>query len=351
MDLSWSGPRFSERGPAVSNVMGGIVPKGSRDGNRIDPPLFEKGSTQSNTRFQITSTTMLSDNVLPFQNLKMKTACSTPCPGFKFVLFISMSLMVGLDPLLADDWNLDPSIKPDDNRFTPTVVLQGPLNEPMAFEVLEDGRIFLIERRRHPDDRSGGWSAKPVGALEVNTEGNNEQGLVGMTLDLSSWKTGGCLYYFSPEEPKAIISRWTLKNNVLVANSEKVLLSFEAQRETCCHTGGGMAWDSEGNLFMPLGTTRVTTKHHTDERPGRSGWDDQRGTADSLEGKILRIHLKPTGPIPSLENLFPYFVHVPKSIPWAIAMLGEFLSTAKQDGFTGGSRSGRAKTRSWPQGR
>jgi len=28
--------------------MGGIVPKGSRDGNRIDPPLLEKGSTHSN---------------------------------------------------------------------------------------------------------------------------------------------------------------------------------------------------------------------------------------------------------------------------------------------------------------
>ena len=59
-----------------------------------------------------------------------------------------MSLMVGADPLLADDWNLDPSIKPDDNRFTPTVVLQGSLNEPMSFEVLEDGRIFLIERKK-----------------------------------------------------------------------------------------------------------------------------------------------------------------------------------------------------------
>ena len=166
-----------------------------------------------------------------------------------------MSLMVGADPLLADDWNLDPSIKPDDNRFTPTVVLQGPLNEPMAFEVLEDGRIFLIERRggiQMIDPVDG--QLKPVGALEVNTEGNNEQGLVGMTLDPLFMENGWMYtYYFSPEEPKAIISRWTLKNNVLVANSEKVLLSFEAQRETCCHTGGGMAWDSEGNLFVTIG--------------------------------------------------------------------------------------------------
>ena len=222
-----------------------------------------------------------------------------------------MSLMVGADPLLADDWNLDPSIKPNDNRFTPTVVLQGPLNEPMAFEVLEDGRIFLIERRggiQMIDPVDG--QLKPVGALEVNTEGNNEQGLVGMTLDPLFMENGWMYtYYFSPEEPKAIISRWTLKNNVLVANSEKVLLSFEAQRETCCHTGGGMAWDSEGNLFVTIGNnTGNNQASHTDERSGRSSWDDQRGTAntDSLEGKILRIHPEANGSysIPP-GNLFP----------------------------------------------
>ena len=208
-------------------------------------------------------------------------------------------------------WNEDPLVRPDDNRFTPTVVMQGPLNEPMAFEVLADGRIFLIERRggiRWIDPVDG--QLKSVGYLDVNTEGNNEQGLVGMTLDPDFIDNGWIYtYYFHPEEPKAIISRWSIKDNVLIANSENVLIEFDAQRETCCHTGGGMTWDAQGNLYITIGNnTGNNQAAHTDERPGRSSWDDQRGTANtnSMEGKILRIHPEPDGTysIPP-GNLFP----------------------------------------------
>jgi cytochrome c len=226
------------------------------------------------------------------------------------VLAAGVSL-VGLQAADPNAFETDPLLKPDDNRFTPVVVTEGTLNEPMSFEVLEDGRVFIIERRGavklfDPVDAS----VKSVGQLYVNSTGNNEQGLAGMTLDPNFEENGWMyLYYHDPVDAKAVISRWEIFNNTLVANSEIVMLEFPAQRETCCHTGGGMAWDAAGNLYITIGNnTGNNQAAHTDERPGRSSWDDQRGAANtnSLEGKILRIHPEPDGSysIPS-GNLFP----------------------------------------------
>lgn len=210
---------------------------------------------------------------------------------------------------------LDSLAKPDDNRFSIVRVTQpDTLNEPMAFEIADDGRAFIIERR-------GGikvfdpatQSVKPVGMLAVNNAarvGNGEQGLVGLTLDPKFADNGWIyLYYQLPDEAKSRLSRWQIRNDVLVANSEKVMLEWPAQREACCHTGGGMTWDKDGNLFLTVGNNRGNNQtSHTDERPGRAPWDDQGGAANSnsLEGKILRIHPEPDGSysIPK-GNLFP----------------------------------------------
>ncbi len=202
--------------------------------------------------------------------------------------------------------------RPDDNRFTPVALTQpGTLDEPMAFEVLPDGRVYIAERKgtiKVYDPAVGG--VKIAGALAVNTTGNNEQGLVGITFDPKFADNGWVyLYYYHPTEKKAVFSRWQVRNDVLLSNSEKVLMEWEAQRETCCHTGGGMAWDRDGNLLITIGNNRGnTSSSQTDERPGRAAWDDQGGTANSnsLEGKILRIHPEPDGTytIPK-GNLFP----------------------------------------------
>ena len=205
-----------------------------------------------------------------------------------------------------------PSGKPDDNRFTPVALTQpGALDEPMVFTVQPDGRVYIAERKgtiKVYDPSIGG--VKVVGALAVNNSGNNEQGLVGLALDPKFVENGWVyLYYYHPKEKKAVFSRWQIRNDLLLANSEKVMMEWEAQRETCCHTGGGMTWDKDGNLIMTVGNNRGNTgSSQTDERPGRAAWDDQGGTANSnsLEGKILRIHPEPDGTytIPR-GNLFP----------------------------------------------
>ncbi len=211
--------------------------------------------------------------------------------------------------------------KPDDNRFTPvTLTAEGALDEPMNFEVLKDGKVFINERKGdlkiyNPIDKT----VNLVGTIAVNTKYTSkdgkvteaEEGFIGFTVDPKFEENHWAyLYYAHPTISKHILSRWEIKDEKLVAGSEKIVLEIPTQREVCCHTGGGMTWDQSGNLYLAVGnnTGNVADKSQTDERPDRKNWDDQRGSGNSndLRGKILRIHPNPDGSysIPD-GNLFP----------------------------------------------
>lgn len=211
--------------------------------------------------------------------------------------------------------------RPDDNRFTPVALTSvGDLDEPMNFEVLKNGKVYINERKgglKVYDPLSK--SVSTVGTISVNTKYTNadgvvteaEEGFMGFTVDpnfdQNHW---AYLYYAHPTEKKHLLTRWEIRNDKLVEGSEKVMLEIGTQRETCCHTGGGMTWDASGNLYLTVGnnTGNVADKSQTDERPGRSSWDDQRGSGNTndLRGKILRIHPEPDGSYSIPEgNLFP----------------------------------------------
>ncbi|MDJ1468694.1 PQQ-dependent sugar dehydrogenase [Xanthocytophaga flava] len=206
--------------------------------------------------------------------------------------------------------------KPDESRFTPVVVTED-LDEPMVFEVLKDGTAFIIERK-------GGFkkydpvtnTTSVIATIPVNTKYTSaegqvreaEEGLMGLSLDPNFEQNHWLyLYYAHPTEKKHVLSRWEFKDDAI--KSEKVMLEVPTQREVCCHTGGGMTWDKAGNLYLTVGNNTGNGQFgQTDERPGRSSWDDQRGSSNTndLRGKILRIHPEPNGSytIPA-GNLFP----------------------------------------------
>jgi len=206
--------------------------------------------------------------------------------------------------------------KPDETRFTPVVVAEE-LDEPMAFDVLKDGTAFIIERKGavkkyDPASKTVDLiTTIPVNTKYTSAEGRvseAEEGLMGLSLDphfdQNHWLY---LYYAHPTEKKHILTRWELRDNKL--QSEKVLLEVQTQREVCCHTGGGMTWDRAGNLYLTVGNnTGNQQAAQTDERPGRSSWDDQghAGNTNDLRGKILRIHPEADGTYTIPEgNLFP----------------------------------------------
>jgi hypothetical protein len=125
--------------------------------------------------------------------------------------------------------------------------------------------------------------------------------LIGFALDPDFTNNRyGYFHYTDSRLPQHNISRITIdSNNNLDLASESVLLSFPVQIDECCHVGGSMDFDAEGNLYIAVGdnTNPFASGGYSpiDERSGRSAWDAQKSSSNTndLRGKILRI--KPTG--------------------------------------------------------
>lgn len=194
--------------------------------------------------------------------------------------------------------------KPEENRFT-KVILAEKLDEPMELTLLDDERILFIQRKGEVrlyniNTQELKTIAKiPVNLKYVSADGQEsvaEDGLLGMNKDPNFAENHWIYLYYSPVDESAnILSRFELKNDELLMDSEKILLKVPTQREECCHTGGSIAWDKEGNLYLSTGDN--TNPHGSegyspsDERIGRSPWDAQKSSANTndLRGKIIRI--------------------------------------------------------------
>ncbi len=210
---------------------------------------------------------------------------------------------------------------PEENRFI-KVVLDEKLNEPVELAILPDLRILFVERKGKvkiydPKEKK----TKVIATIPVSTkykvqDGNQaeaEDGLLGVALDPGYEKNNWIYLYYSPAgaEPKNILTRYELKGDELVESSRKVLLEVAVQRDQCCHTGGSIAFDANGNLFLSTGdntSPRSTAYAPMDQRKGRSPWDAQKSSANTndLRGKVLRIHPEADGTYTIPEgNLFP----------------------------------------------
>jgi cytochrome c len=209
----------------------------------------------------------------------------------------------------CDSSKTDKKQRPEDNRFTQVVLTEG-MDEPMEMTFLPDHKILIVERK-------GGVKVlneetkeiKLIATIPVNTKYKNkegqvreaEEGLMGVIVHpdyaINSWVY---LYYADPDTPQHVLARWVLKEDSLYAASKTILLKVPTQREECCHTGGGMVFDKEGNLYLTVGNNTVNPRQgssNLDERPGYENSDDQRapGNTNDLRGKILRIHPEADG--------------------------------------------------------
>ncbi|MCE7073339.1 ThuA domain-containing protein [Dyadobacter sp. CY327] len=210
--------------------------------------------------------------------------------------------------------------RPEENRFT-KVILEEKLDEPMELSVLDKDRILFIQRKG--EVRLYNAKTKelknianiPVSTKYKNKEGKEstgEDGLLGLNKDPNFAQNHWIyLYYSIPEAPKNVLARFEMKGDQLDLATKKVLLEVETQREECCHTGGSIAWDKAGNLYLSTGDN--TNPHGSngyspsDEREGRSAWDAQKSSANTndLRGKIIRIKPQPDGTYTIPEgNLF-----------------------------------------------
>ena len=211
----------------------------------------------------------------------------------------------------AKEYEKASTVAPEENRFTTTILTKpGELDEPMEMSFLNDGRIVFVERKGNVktfNTKTG--EVKKVGHIPVNLKYTSkegrvteaEEGLMGVIADPNFEKNNWIyMYYADTAEAKHILARWELHGDSLYASTKKIVLEVVTQRETCCHTGGGMLFDKDGNLFLTTGNNTgnpVSGTSALDERPDRSSWDDQRtgGNTNDLRGKILRIHPEDDG--------------------------------------------------------
>lgn len=203
---------------------------------------------------------------------------------------------------------------PSEMRFVKKV-LDDQVNEPMDMTILPDEKVLFIEREGaiklyNPQTRS----TKQVDRFEVTTEGNYEDGMLGIARDPLFEYNNWIYIYYSPVDPvqKQNLSRFKFVGDSLIRSTEKIILEVPVQRETCCHSGGGIVFDDQGNLYLSTGDNTSSKESDGysphDERPGRGPFDAQKSSSNThdLRGKILKITPTADGgyTIPD-GNLFP----------------------------------------------
>lgn len=240
--------------------------------------------------------------------------------SYKEPLFLK-HLLGGIQYAIGENKGLDYSKSysvraPEENRFTKTV-LANDLNEPMELIVSPDGRVFFTERsgKFYVYDPSA-RKTRLVHDFPVKAVEKYLNGLIGVTLDPNFAQNNWIYFFYSSnkgEEYMQKISRFKIsRDNVLDVASEQVIIEVPIDLEVSAHTGGSLAWDNRGNLFISTGDNTVPFESHgyapIDERPGRKVYDAQRsaGNPNDLRGKILRIHPEADGSYTVPEgNLFP----------------------------------------------
>ena len=201
---------------------------------------------------------------------------------------------------------------PLENRFVRSILLQN-LNEPMEVDVLDDENLILVERPGFLKVYNL-KEEKIVTNIEIPVFSKLEEGLLGVAVD-PNYEHTGWIYLFrsiDSEDSVQYISRFDFDGKTLDMSSEKVLIKVKVQRETCCHAAGSLEFGPDGLLYIATGdnTNPFASDGYNpiDERPGRSGWDAQKSSANAndLRGKILRIKPLPDGTYEIPEgNLFP----------------------------------------------
>lgn len=176
----------------------------------------------------------------------------------------------------------------------PPKVVDGSLLEPLhlAFDSRADGKadIYWVERRGAVKRFDAGTSqVTSLGSVSgITTSG--EFGVSGITLD-PAFKTNRRMYIFyannSPAEFR--LARFTLNaSGMLDMSAQQVLLSMP--RSGGNHTGGAMAFDSYGDLWITVGKNAPDYPNSYHESIEGNSTETTSSNLADLRGGVLRIH-------------------------------------------------------------
>ena len=196
----------------------------------------------------------------------------------------------------------------DPGRFEKEILVPAS-RDAIQMEVLPGGDVLFIEfwgAVKRWDAKTG--MVRTLGTVPAISEG--EIGLLGLAVARDFERSGNLYVLFCPAAKRETmrVSRFTVKDGVMPAASERELLSWPYDTEHVFHMGGALWMDAKGDLYVGNGDNcHWNPGLPQDMRPDRKNWDAFRSAANSrdLRGKVLRIHPKPDGgySIPA-ENLF-----------------------------------------------
>ncbi|AXK36996.1 PKD domain-containing protein [Streptomyces armeniacus] len=205
------------------------------------------------------------------------------------------------------------------------------MGEPMTMAVLPDKSVLHTSRDGTVRLTDEGGTTSVAGRIPVYS--HDEEGLQGVGIDPGFSENRFVYLYYAPpldtpagDAPESgsaadfepfngvnRLSRFVLKEDgTLDAGSETKVLDVPASRGICCHVGGDIAFDADGNLLLSTGDDGNPFQSDgftpIDERADRNpAFDSQRSSANTndLRGKILRIKVNADGSYDVPEgNLF-----------------------------------------------
>ncbi|BFO17121.1 hypothetical protein SHKM778_35090 [Streptomyces sp. KM77-8] len=201
----------------------------------------------------------------------------------------------------------------------------------MSLAVLPDRSVLHTARDGTLRLTDQGGVTKVAGKIPVYS--HDEEGLQGVGIDPDFENNRAIYLYYAPpldtpagDAPSTgtaadfakfdgvnRLSRFVLgANGTLDLASEKKVLDVATSRGICCHVGGDIAFDADGNLYLSTGddSNPFESDGYTpiDERADRNPAFDARrtsGNSNDLRGKILRIKVAEDGSYTVPEgNLF-----------------------------------------------
>lgn len=209
-------------------------------------------------------------------------------------------------------------------------VVDANLVEPVSLWVHTDGRVYYTERTNatgQPNSTTATGrirvfntadnTLKTVATFNVGTgvatgqNGNRELGLRAFTLDPKYSVNHWAYVYYMPRTAVSnrgvdtmLMSRFNMPTlDSMDVSSEKKLFKMPWTPGICCHQGGGMDWDVQGNLYMSTGNNAENSDGYgpmnsalqanaTGDPKDQATQDNQARTANTMDwrGKVLRIH-------------------------------------------------------------
>ena len=161
---------------------------------------------------------------------------------------------------------------------------------PVTLKQSPDGRLFLTT---DDNDSLGSIRIYENGnllppAVQLDIVSTGEHGMIGMTLD-PNFGSNGHLYLMYTTDDGGLhnrISRFTVSGNTIDRGTELVLMDLDLVGGGTVHNGGGMAFGTDGKLYVGVGDNQVATNAED---------------MNTVLGKILRLN--PDGSIPT-DNPF-----------------------------------------------